>query len=76
MKPAENGKKDLRLIGRTDLTWHQLDSDAYAGPGWFGDVDASAQRVNSVWENEVLAKDLYIDRRGIGAPRARYVRGA
>ncbi|TWU57670.1 helix-turn-helix domain-containing protein [Rubripirellula reticaptiva] len=65
IKP-ENGKKELRLIGRTDLTWHELDSNAYAGPGWFGDVDDESKRVNSLWENQVLANDLYINRRGVG----------
>ena len=62
VKPEKNGKKELRLIGRTDLTWHQLDSDDYAGPGWFGDADHSTKCVNSIWENQVLAQDLYIDR--------------
>lgn len=39
---------------------------SYAGPGWFGDPDAEVLGVSSVWENETLAKDLYIDRRDLG----------
>ena len=59
---SESGEKDLRLIGRSDLTWHNLDTDEtdYAGPGWFGNV--SEDTAESVWANETLASDLFLSR--------------
>ncbi|MGB8644835.1 MAG: hypothetical protein WCF84_06330 [Anaerolineae bacterium] len=53
-----------RLIGRTDLLWHQVGNQAFAGPGWFGlrDVVESDVRAVSVWNNRGLAHDLYLDR--------------
>ena len=56
--------KEGRLIGRTDLLWHQVGKLAFAGPGWFGLRDAveSDVRAVSVWNNRALAYDLYLDR--------------
>lgn len=56
--------KEGRLIGRTDLLWHQVGELAFAGPGWFGmrdQVDSDARAV-SMWNNRALAHDLYLDR--------------
>lgn len=58
--------KTHRLIGRTDLSWHQVDSPVqFAGPGWFGEEvirPGGARVAESVWDNTALAKDLYLDR--------------
>lgn len=56
--------KEGRLIGRTDLLWHQVGERAFAGPGWFGlrDQVESDARAVSVWNNRALAHDLYLDR--------------
>lgn len=54
-----------RIIGRSDLSWHQfMDGTAYAGPGWFGHIDQSkgVPIARSSWENLALARDLYLDR--------------
>lgn len=58
--------KEGRLIGRTDLLWHQVGDVAFAGPGWFGlgQVVGSDVRAVSVWNNRELAHDLYLDRIG------------
>ena len=58
----DTGEKDLRLIGRSDLTWHSVEEegDDFAGPGWFG--KATDQSASSVWSNETLASDLYLSR--------------
>lgn len=56
--------KEGRLIGRTDLLWHKVGKLAFAGPGWFGvrDVVQSNVRAVSVWNNRLLAHDLYLER--------------
>jgi len=52
-----------RVIGRADLGWHQLDAEAYAGPGWFGRTNSGqAPPIVSYRGNRSLAYDLYIDR--------------
>ena len=53
-----------RLIGRTDLSWHNITKKGvFAGPGWFGKVQEfnQSRRAVSVWENEILASDLYLN---------------
>lgn len=56
--------KEGRLIGRTDLLWHKVGNQAFAGPGWFGlrDQIESDARAVSIWNNHALAHDLYLDR--------------
>lgn len=53
----------LRLFGRCELSWHQNanDSQAYAGPGWFGKVEEAG--AVSCWDNETLAEDLHLSRK-------------
>lgn len=47
-----------RLIGKAELTWHELDGQPYAGPGWF----AERQTKNSVWDADALMESLYLRR--------------
>lgn len=64
----EEGRSQYRIIGRCDLPWHEIagqDDAAFAGPGWFGKRNDSTDVV-SFWENETLAKDLYLGRQGTG----------
>lgn len=62
--PPEDGEVGgWRIIGRSDLAWHQQAGKAFAGPGWFGRRnDAGEPPVTSYWGNRVLARDLLIDR--------------
>lgn len=30
------GQRNLRILGRCDLPWHEMSGHAYAGPGWYG----------------------------------------
>jgi len=51
-----------RLIGKTDLPWHECGGNACAGPGWFGQGEDSGAWTSSLWDNEALAEDLYLER--------------
>jgi len=65
-----NGK--LRLFGRSELATHKANKDEYLGAGFFGEtkkVEHGSASISS-WDNEDLAKKLYLDRdfsRGTGA---------
>ena len=67
--PTAEGKRNHRLLGRCDLPWHSIDdTNAYAGPGWLGQRNSeSKDDALSFWENESLARDLYVDRRESGS---------
>ena len=52
--------KDDRLIGRTELSWHEADGKAYAGPGWFGSLEEGT--AVSVWGDGDLARRLCLER--------------
>lgn len=54
------GGKDDRLIGRTELAWHEVDGNAYAGPGWFGSLEEGT--AVSVWGDGELARRLALER--------------
>lgn len=56
------GHQRNRVFGRVELTWHEVDGEPYAGPGWFGAHDAAHDCAVSVWENRTLADDLYMER--------------
>jgi RNA polymerase primary sigma factor len=65
-QPMAGGQSEGRLIGRSDLAWHEIDGEYSAGPGWFGAFDDSRTRTVSAWGNAALAEALYISRpRGI-----------
>ncbi|MDP9280023.1 MAG: hypothetical protein M3P00_11450 [Gemmatimonadota bacterium] len=53
-------EKDDRLIGRTELSWHEVNGSAYAGPGWFGDEQEGT--AVSVWGDTELARRLCLER--------------
>lgn len=57
-------RQDGRLFGRSDLSWHEVNGQTFAGPGWFGEVKylADGSRAESVWSNAALAHDLYLER--------------
>ncbi|MSO37803.1 MAG: XRE family transcriptional regulator [Acidimicrobiia bacterium] len=68
--PNEEGKRNLRLLGRCDLPWHNVDdTQSYAGPGWLGQRNPESEDHDAVsfWENESLASDLYLARSDIGS---------
>lgn len=58
--------KSPRLIGRTELPWHDVDGDQFSGPGWFGLVEKSNgfEYATSVWSptSNSLAEKLLIGR--------------
>ena len=56
----EHGKQEGRLIGRTELSFHKVSGETFAGPGWFGQV--SGGPTESYWGNRALARDLLLDR--------------
>ena len=58
------GHRNLRILGRCDLPWHEMSGHAYAGPGWYGRPDTlDGETVAlSFWNNETLARDLYLRR--------------
>jgi transcriptional regulator with XRE-family HTH domain len=67
--PTPDGKRNLRLLGRCDLPWHSGDgTKSYAGPGWLGQRNPESMDDDalSFWENESLARDLYLARQDIG----------
>lgn len=68
-EPDDKGRSQARVFGKAELGWHGLDGMPFAGPGWFGEVDASQgdERTVSVWENHALADDLFL-RRDLEAP--------
>lgn len=47
-----------RFIGKTELTWHELDGRQYAGPGWFAEPETK----NSAWDADHLTEALYLRR--------------
>jgi transcriptional regulator with XRE-family HTH domain len=53
-------KSQGRLIGRSELSWHEVDGRQHAGPGWFGRLEG--ERAVSEWGNQALAKDLCLER--------------
>uniref|UniRef100_A0A7C4LML3 XRE family transcriptional regulator n=1 Tax=Schlesneria paludicola TaxID=360056 RepID=A0A7C4LML3_9PLAN len=66
--PDHQGNQTLRLMGRCDLPWHEVNSQPFAGPGWFGRSKAgNGPTVVSFWSNPTLASDLYLDRKDIGS---------
>jgi RNA polymerase primary sigma factor len=51
--------RGMRVVGRTELTWHTMDRSQWAGPGWFG----SEQLGHSLWITDAeLLQDLQLDR--------------
>jgi RNA polymerase primary sigma factor len=63
--PVE-GRSQFRTIGRCELAWHKVGRQEFAGPGWFGRRDGEHGTAESFWDNETLARDLYLDREGSG----------
>lgn len=63
LSKEEEGQSSPRLIGRAELPSHELKalqgrkspSQSFAGPGWFGVRDASAQRAISLWGEDAAA---------------------
>ncbi len=67
-RPEEGGLDQNRIIGRTELCYHEVGKDKYEGPGWFGTTkkeqgNGFEQNISvSVWNQETLAKDLCMNR--------------
>lgn len=53
-----------RMIGKSDLAWHEVKDHQFSGPGWFGITEQSngKSRPLSIWNNQALAKDTYLNR--------------
>ena len=66
LSQPEEDRSQFRVIGRCELAWHKVGSDEYAGPAWFGRREAGTEAATSFWDNETLARDLYLDREGSG----------
>jgi RNA polymerase primary sigma factor len=63
---GEPERMGIRVIGRSELTYHELGEDAYAGVGWFGEQNSvKTERRDSVFvpEDDQLLQDLCLDRR-------------
>lgn len=60
-----DGRSEARVFGRCESSWHQVGSDAFAGPGWFGRVEGG-NPAESYWGNRTLADDLYVGRADAG----------
>lgn len=60
--------KGTRVIGRAELTYHELDGrrdrQRFAGPGWLGDVGVGSGVVESAWldDEDPLLDDLMLRR--------------
>ena len=52
--------KDDRLIGRTELSWHSVGDESYAGPGLVRNLEEGT--AVSVWGDEDLARRLCLER--------------
>lgn len=66
--PTPDGHRNLRLLGRCDLPWHEVDGRPYAGPSWFGRPnDGEGNYAVSFWDNASLASDLYLARTELGS---------
>lgn len=64
---ADNNR-NLRILGRCDLPWHDCDGKEYAGPSWFGQPNSEIPSfATSFWNNEALASDLYLNRTDVGS---------
>lgn len=64
---ADDGpNQSPRFIGRAELPWHKINSRAYAGSGWLGEVISGevGKWARSIWapHSARLAKPLYLAR--------------
>lgn len=55
---AEADRSGFRIIGKSELTWHQLEDGAFAGPGWF----AAGTDASSFWVESERLRALQLDR--------------
>ncbi len=66
--PVREGGQDRasrRVIGRSDLSWHEIGQESFAGPGWFGERELlpnGGMRARSLWDNRALTHDLHFER--------------
>ena len=59
---TEDGQRLNRVFGRVELGWRQIGENPFAGPGWFGINDTKRGCTVSYWDNEALARDLFLER--------------
>jgi hypothetical protein len=66
LETHEGPEQSPRFIGRTELPWHKIGSQAYAGPGWLGEVvdSQTGKWAKSIWspDSAEIAKLLYLAR--------------
>lgn len=65
LSEPHEGHVERRVIGRLDLPWREVDGEAYAGPGWFGQADTEPGRKNvsrSWWADRQTVEDLHLGR--------------
>lgn len=59
-RPPGTEDTPTRFIGKSELTWHQVGGEAFAGPGWYSARDP---RFASVWTTPERLSNLQLDRR-------------
>ncbi|MDT5018801.1 MAG: hypothetical protein QOD39_4961 [Mycobacterium sp.] len=65
LSEPHEGRTERRVIGRLDLPWREVDGEAYAGPGWFGQPDKEPGHKNvsrSWWADSQAVRDLHLER--------------
>lgn len=64
----QGGRSEFRLLGRSELAWHECGEGRFSGPGWFGrQGEADGETVaESFWGNRTLADRLYLHRGDAG----------
>jgi len=58
-RPRHLGEDAMRFIAKSELAWHELDGQAYAGPGWLSDAEES---FSSSWLPPSSLEALFLDR--------------
>ncbi|MCU7492380.1 MAG: hypothetical protein HF312_13375 [Ignavibacteria bacterium] len=66
LKYVGKTQETCRLIGRANLTWHEIGKDKYTADGWYGNIESISQgkRSVSMWGNnaEEFAEKIKIGR--------------
>ncbi|MER5646029.1 helix-turn-helix transcriptional regulator [Streptosporangium sp. NPDC002524] len=71
------GLHERRMIGRTDLPWHELNGVQYAGPAWLGSRDPMRESAaRSWWAGERTVEELYLARGSVDSGTSFLIVGA
>ncbi|HYK01013.1 MAG TPA: hypothetical protein VE974_04600 [Thermoanaerobaculia bacterium] len=58
-----DGAGHLRFMGKSELGWHSIDGNQFAGPGWYG--KQAGERTDSVWLARETLRDVYLSRESL-----------